>query len=91
MTRPTLSLKPKEVIEPKPLKIAIVGSGSDADQAPYKDDSWIIWAFSRKQFNKIERFDKWFELHDERNFQGYEIRDGLKGYIEFLKGEKVVL
>lgn len=89
MSRPTLSLKP--VVEKPKLKIAIVGSGEDAVLAPYKDESWTIWAFSRKQFNKVPRCDKWFELHDESNFQAYEHRDGLKGYTEFLKGEKVVL
>jgi len=93
--RQTLTLKSVTNVEPfpaiKPVKIAIVGSGPDADQAPYKDDSWTIWAFSRKQFNKIPRFDLWFELHDARNFQNYELRDGLKGYSEFLKGEKIVL
>lgn len=102
MPRPTLTLKNPpvyigplaEVNDPEPspdLKIAIVGSGASSLGAPFKDDSWTIWAFSRKQFRSLPRFDKWFELHDERNFQAYETRDHLKGYIEFLKGENVVL
>lgn len=75
----------------KSLKIAIVGSGASSLDAPFKDESWTIWAFSRKQFNALPRFDKWFELHDKHNFQAYEMRDKLKGYTDFLKGENVVL
>ncbi len=65
------------------MKIAIVGSGETYIYAPYDDPSWTIWGFSRRNFNKYPRCDKWFELHHPRNYPRYELV--VPGYTAFIE------
>lgn len=43
-------------------KVAIVGGGPSRRRAPYKDDTWEIWAFSSRRW-RYPRVTRWFELH----------------------------
>jgi hypothetical protein len=53
------------VNEPKPLKIALIGTAPSSRMlAPYSDPSWTIWACSPGNMEGIlPRFDAWFEVH----------------------------
>jgi hypothetical protein len=77
---------------PKPSrKIAIVGCYPESwHLAPFKDDSWEIWGFSRRNMGKLPRCDKWFELHEAIHFPRYESE--VLGYVsDWLKKDFVVL
>jgi hypothetical protein len=95
--RKTLNLKKPPVSDPYiPLiempkrKIAIVGCYPESwHLAPFTDDSWEIWGFSRRNMGKLPRCDKWFELHEERMFDSYE--RVIPGYMEWLKRPGTVL
>jgi len=43
-------------------KIALIGTASSAEKAPYNDDSWEIWGVSARG-NYVTRANRWFELH----------------------------
>ncbi len=43
-------------------KVAIVGGGPSRRRAPYKDETWEIWAFSSKAW-RYPRITRWFEIH----------------------------
>ena len=43
-------------------KIALVGTSSSADKAPYDDDTWEIWGVSARG-DYVTRANRWFELH----------------------------
>lgn len=76
--------------EPYPKKIAIVGCYPESwESAPFKDDSWEIWGFSRRNMGKLPRCDKWFELHSPMKFEGYD-RD-VPGYKAWLSRPNTVL
>lgn len=52
------------VVEPKPLKIAVIGTApSSRLLAPFNDPSWTIWGCSPGNMNTLPRFDAWFEIH----------------------------
>jgi hypothetical protein len=71
-------------------KIAIVGCYPETwELAPYTDDSWEIWGFSRRNMGKLPRCDKWFELHAEANFPRYDRE--VRGYSEYLLNDKCVV
>lgn len=71
--------------------IAIIGSRPETWEECKKLDrrSWELWRFSRKNYEKPPKADKWFELHHPCNFERYERQK--PGYGEFLKGKNVVL
>lgn len=46
----------------KPKRVAIVGGGVTRNQAPYRDKSWDIWAFSSRDY-AYPRVTRWFEIH----------------------------
>ncbi len=73
------------------LKIAIVGSHPDTwHRAPFKDRDWTIWGFSRKNYQALPRFDKWFELHPQSHYHQYQTQ--VPGYVDWLfENEEVVL
>lgn len=92
--RLTLSL-PKEYDEaiidhrPPQRKIAIVGCYPESwELAPYTDDSWEIWGFSRRNMGKLPRCDRWFELHDKGNFPRYDTE--VHGYTSYLESTESV-
>lgn len=65
------------------MKIAIVGSHPETwHLAPFDDPTWTIWAFSRRNYNKLPRCDLWFELHSPKCFPSYEIN--IPGYVDWL-------
>jgi hypothetical protein len=71
-------------------KIAIVGCyPASWELAPYKDDSWEIWGFSRRNMGKLPRCDKWFELHEQKHFLRYETE--VRGYNDYLQNNKAVV
>jgi hypothetical protein len=83
----SLSLPKDEGSKPQSKKIAIVGCYPESwALAPYSDDTWEIWGFSRRNMGKLPRCDKWFELHDESNFLRYDSE--IRGYTEFLRNNK---
>ena len=46
-------------------KIAIVGSSTGNDKAPFNDPSWEIWSLNNLYTGlQGKRFTRWFELHD---------------------------
>lgn len=66
------------------MKIAIVGSHPETwRNAPFEDESWEIWGFSRRNYGKLPRCDTWFELHHPSNFRRYDI--DIPGYTEWLR------
>jgi hypothetical protein len=81
-----LTLKPAP-----PKKIAIVGCYPETwEKAPFGDNNWEIWGFSRRNMGKLPRVDKWFELHENSQFPRYESE--VKGYVtDWLKKPFVVL
>ena len=77
---------PPTVDHLKPFRrnIAIVGCYPESwEDAPFEDENWEIWGFSRKNMGKLPRCDKWFELHHVKNFPRYETE--VKGYGEALR------
>jgi hypothetical protein len=44
------------------VKIALAGTAHTSSQAPFADPAWEIWGCSPNQ--QLERWDRWFELHD---------------------------
>ncbi len=43
-------------------KIALVGTSSSAELAPYSDESWEIWGVGGRQ-EWMRRADRWYEVH----------------------------
>jgi hypothetical protein len=61
---PEVQPQPTIVAEPKPLKIAIIGTAPSSRMlAPFNDPSWTIWACSAGNQNSLPRVDCWFEIH----------------------------
>ncbi len=66
------------------MKIAIVGSNPATwDKVPQLGKEWEIWRFSRRNWNKPPKFNRWFELHHPRNYPRYE--QTCPGYPQFLQ------
>ena len=62
-------------------KIAIVGSASGKDKAPFNDPSWEIWSLNNLYVSmQGKRFTRWFELHDFDYFNGSYIRRSQDNY-----------
>ncbi len=54
-------------------RIAIVGSQPDTwPLAPFKDQDWTIWGFSRKNYKALPRCNRWFELHPREHYHRYD-------------------
>jgi hypothetical protein len=69
---------------PSPKKVAIVGCYPETwEKAPYSDESWEVWGFSRRNMGKLPRCDKWFELHEAKHFPRYDSE--VPGYGEYLR------
>ena len=82
---------PTPVAEPKPLKIALVGTApSSRMMAPYKDPTWTIWGCSPGNMNAIPRVDAWFEVHGT-NLHEPENNNFAESYINWMKGMKCPL
>lgn len=70
--------------QPKPLKIAIIGTApSSRSLAPYNDPTWTIWACSPGNMNIVPRVDAWFEIHS--NLLWPENQNYGAPYVEWLK------
>lgn len=83
---PTMTLTP--AAEPQALKIALVGTAPSSRMlAPFKDESWKIWACSPGNMNALPRVDAWFEIHCNLTWPQYESYG--KPYLEWLKTLKV--
>lgn len=66
------------------MKIAIVGSKPDTwDKVPKLGDEWEIWRFSRRNFKKPPKADRWFELHRPEKMPRME--EACPGYEQFCK------
>jgi len=84
LVQPTLT----PIIEPAPLKIALVGTApSSRLLAPFNDPSWTIWACSPGNMNMLPRVDAWFEVHSNLLWPEHESYG--KPYIEWLKQQKI--
>ncbi len=76
------------VIEPAPLKIALIGTApSSRMMAPFNDPSWTIWACSPGNQNVLPRVDAWFEIHGT-NLLWPENKHYGEPYIAWLKQQK---
>lgn len=77
-------------------KIAIIGTAPGWERAPFDDPSWEIWGISR-HYDRIPRWDKWFELHKRSNIgRGWdtdEVKEALarRTYLKWLgsQGDRV--
>ena len=77
----------KEALRQGP-KIALVGCYPETwDKAPFDDDSWEIWGFSRRNMGKLPRCDRWFELHDPILYAKYD--GDVPGYRNYLENSFV--
>lgn len=70
-------------------KVAIVGAApSSRDLAPYKDESWEIWACSPSARDKYPRITAWFELHDLHFLQQERYKEWAGPYLKWLQEAK---
>ena len=54
----------------KPLKVAIIGKLPSKYQAPFDDTSWQIYGCNvHSDFDKLPRFNLWFDIH--KNISSY--------------------
>jgi len=69
-------------------KIAIVGTTSSLQDAPYQDDSWEIWGLNGA-YTAIPKWDQWFDMHSMEVLKA----NHSPAYFEFLKkaGNKLTL
>jgi hypothetical protein len=82
---------PAQVAEPKPLKIALVGTAPSSRMlAPYSDPTWTIWGCSPGNMNVIPRVDAWFEVHGTSLYEP-ENKSYAEGYINWMKNVKCPL
>lgn len=71
------------------MKIAIVGCKPDTwFKVPELGQEWEVWRFSRRNFTKPPKFNRWFELHDPKMFRLYDQQ--CPGYSQFLIDKKAV-
>lgn len=72
------------VIEPAPLKVALIGTAPSSRMlAPFDDPSWKIWACSPGNMGVLPRVDEWFEIHG--NLLWPENKHYGEPYINWLK------
>ena len=77
---------PKEEVQPevaKPKRVAIVGFSSHKTEAPYKDESWEIWGLN-DLYESIPRWNRWFEMHSDKQIADYGTRKTGAPYLEGL-------
>jgi len=69
-------------------KIAIVGTTSSLQDAPYKDESWEMWGLNGA-YTAMPRWDKWFDMHNMEVLKKHH----QPAYFDFLKaaGNKLTL
>lgn len=76
--------QPAPAAEPKPLKIALIGTAPSSRMlAPFNDPSWTIWSCSPGNMKILPRVDAWFEIHG--NMLWPENRHYGEPYLEWLK------
>jgi len=81
---PAVEQKVNETTQPKPLKIALIGTAPSSRMlAPYSDPSWTIWACSPGNMKSLPRVDEWFEIHG--NMLWPENKHYGEPYLEWLK------
>ncbi len=86
LTIPPFNVAP--VAEPKPLKIALIGTAPSSRMlAPYGDPSWTIWACSPGNMGQLPRADAWFEIHGSLLWP--ENKHYGEPYIKFLSELKI--
>lgn len=91
MVNATSEPSPAQVAEPKPLKIALVGTAPSSRMlAPYNDPTWTIWGCSPGNMNQIPRVDAWFEVHGT-NLHEPECKSFAESYINWMKNVKCPL
>lgn len=72
--------------EATPLKVAIVGTAPTSKMmAPYKDDSWQIWACSMGNMNQLPRVNVWFEIHAMSELMAPDQAGTFEPFIAWLK------
>lgn len=65
------------------MKIAIVGCKPDTwHKVSELGPEWEIWRYSRRNFSKPPKCNRWFELHDRKHYTRYE--QCCPGYKQFL-------
>lgn len=71
---------------PPPLKkVAIVGFSQHKVEAPYNDPSFEIWGLNDLH-ESIPRWNRWFEMHSDKQIKDYCSRKQGKPYLEGLAG-----
>lgn len=65
------------------MKVAVVGTTPSSKMlAPYRDESWEIWACSPDNAMQLPRVDRWFEIHSDIGYPGGEGWE--KPYVDWL-------
>jgi len=69
-------------------KVAIVGSASHWNKAPFHDDSWEIWGLNEMYVMGLPRVTRWFEIHDI-NKPNPNVPDHRKRLADFTSEKKI--
>jgi hypothetical protein len=68
------------------VKVALVGGAPSSRMlAPYKDESWEIWATSPSNYQLLPRVTRWFELHKGWQLWGGQGHPDQSFYVEWLE------
>lgn len=66
------------------MKIAILGTAAHCLKAPFSDPTWQIWGCNT---GALERWDRWFQLHDDATMDSHE---GHRAWLVEAAKEKLV-
>lgn len=72
-----------EVTPPPLKKVAIVGFSNHKTEAPYNDPTFEIWGLNDLH-ESIPRWNRWFEMHSDKQIKDYCSRKQGKPYLEGL-------
>lgn len=83
------TLSPEHKSQEAPRKIAIVGGGDTRLRAPFRDESWEIWAFSSRR-SHYPRVTRWFEIHSMTDLRQQlatrkKGRRSFRNYVNFMR------
>lgn len=71
------------------LQVAIVGAAPSSRMlAPFKDETWEIWACSAGNTKALPRITQWFELHDLVDLTSERWSSWCVEYLEILRNAK---
>lgn len=83
MEKESTVIEAGEVTPPPLKKVAIVGFSNHKVEAPYDDPSFEIWGLNDLH-ESIPRWNRWFEMHSDKQIKDYTTRKQGKPYLEGL-------